>query len=127
MSVLPLTGWTMLGGATIQLVTGLAVGESLAAVRPTTPALVAFGSLVVFASAVGFVVYFHLLDELGPLQVSTTRYLTSVVAVGVSWALLDEPVRATVVVGFVVILLGFVLLENRELAAELAKYRGASR
>lgn len=127
MSVLPLTGWTMLVGATIQLVAGVAVGESLAAVRPTTPALVAFGYLVVFASAVGFVVYFHLLDELGPLQVSTTRYLTPVVAVGVSWALLDEPVRATVVVGFVVILLGFVLLENRELAAELAKYRGAAR
>ena len=76
---------------------------------------------------IGFVVYFTLLDRFGPLEVNLVTYLNPVVAVIVGWLLLGEPVLPSALVGFGVILFGFVLLREKELAAELATFRGAGR
>lgn len=50
-----------------------------------------------------------------------------VAAVTAGWVLLDQPVAADSLVGFLVIVAGFALLKERELAAELAHLRGATR
>lgn len=127
MSVVALTGWAMAVGATVQLGFALALGESLAAVRPTLSALVALVYLAVVGGAVGFVVYFTLLERLGPLEINLIAYLVPIVTVAIGWAFLDEPVVPAMVAGFLVVLVGFGLLTDREIAAELARLRGAGR
>lgn len=127
MSVVALTGWAMAVGATVQLGFALALGESLDAVRPTASALVALVYLAVVGGAVGFVVYFTLLERLGPLEINLIAYLVPIVTVAIGWAFLDEPVVPAMVAGFLVVLVGFGLLTDREIAAELARLRGAGR
>ena len=127
MPTVALTGWAMALGAGIQVALSAAVGESVAAVRVAPAAVLAVGYLAVLASGVGFVVYFDLLSRFGPLEVNLVSYLVPVVSVGVGWWFLNESVSATTLVGFGVVAAGFVLLKEKELAAELARYRGAAR
>ncbi|WP_224448142.1 DMT family transporter [Haloprofundus salilacus] len=115
MSVVALTGWAMIPGALIQLAFSAALGESLAAVRPTATAALLLLYLAVFASGVGFAVYFYLLERLGPLQVNLISYLIPVVAVTVGWLFLDEPITALTLAGFAVIVVGFALLRADDL------------
>ncbi|MFC4552521.1 MULTISPECIES: DMT family transporter [Halorussus] len=127
MSVVGLTGWAMLVGAAIQYGASVAAGESTAGVRVTLLGALAVAYLAVLASGVGFVIYFGLLERFGPLEVNLVSYVVPVVSVALGWAFLDEPVTATTLVGFGVIVAGFLLLKEKDLAAELAKYRGAGR
>lgn len=127
MAVVALTGWAMAVGATVQLGFALVLGESLAAVRPTASALVALLYLAVVGGAVGFVIYFTLLERLGALEINLIAYLVPIVTLAIGWAVLDEPVVPTTVAGFLVVLVGFALLTDREIAAELARFRGAGR
>ncbi|WP_224270484.1 DMT family transporter [Haloprofundus salinisoli] len=127
MSVVALTGWAMLPGALILVAFSLALGESLAAVRPTVTAFLLLLYLAVFASGVGFAVYFHLLETLGPLQVNLVSYLIPVVAVTVGWLFLDEPITALTLVGFAVIVAGFALLRGDDLAPMLRRGFGKFR
>lgn len=127
MPTVALTGWAMLLGAAVQLAFSAALGESLASVRLLPTALLALAYLSVLAGGVGFVVYFELLDRFGALEVNLVTYLNPIVAVFVGWAFLGEPLVASALVGLLVVFAGFVLLTERELAAELARYRGAAR
>ncbi len=122
-----LVGWSMAVGSGV-LATGATVrGEALApgAVTPVAAAVVAY--LGVVAGAGGFLLYFGLIDAVGPLSANLVTYLVPVVSLSIGWAALDEPVRPAALVGFLVIVAGFVLLSDRALAAELARYRGAGR
>lgn len=127
MSVVALTGWAMAVGATVQLGFALALGESLAAVQPTLSALAALLYLAVVGGAVGFVIYFTLLERLGALEINLIAYLVPIVTLAIGWAVLGEPIAPTTVAGFLVVLVGFALLTDREIAAELARFRGAGR
>ncbi|WP_232701823.1 DMT family transporter [Halobacterium wangiae] len=127
MSIVAMTGWAMLLGSAIQYGFSLVLGESLADVALPVPALLILGYLSVFASGIGFVVYFTLLEQFGPLEINLVSYLMPVVAVVTGWLLLEESIAATTLVGFLVVVAGFVLLKERELIAELAKFRGATR
>jgi probable blue pigment (indigoidine) exporter len=127
MAVVALTGWAMAVGATVQLGFALALGESLAAVRPTPSALAALLYLAVVGGAVGFVIYFTLLERLGALEINLIAYLVPIVTLAIGWAVLGEPIVPTTLVGFLVVLVGFALLTDREIAAELARFRGAGR
>lgn len=122
-----LTGWGMVVGGAVNAAGAVAVGESVAAVRPTLLAAAAVAYLGVVAGGVGFVAYLTLLDRVGPLKANLTTYLTPVVAVVVGWAALGETVQPATVVGFLVIVAGFALLERREVVAELAGIRGVFR
>ncbi|WP_227374319.1 DMT family transporter [Haladaptatus halobius] len=127
LAVPALTGWSMLVGASIQLVIGVALGESPAAVEfePAAAATVIY--LGVFAGAVAFLGYFTLLDRSGALEANLVTYVNPVVALVIGHVLLREPVSVTALVGFLVILVGFALLKNKELVATLSEYRGPGR
>lgn len=127
MSIVAMTGWAMLIGAIIQYGFSLAIGESITMVQFTLSTLLILGYLAVFASGIGFVVYFTLLERFGPLEINLVSYLIPVVAILAGWALLNEPITTNSFVGFLVIVAGFALLKERELVAELAKFRGAAR
>ncbi|MEF8826799.1 MAG: EamA family transporter [Halapricum sp.] len=116
--------WSMVGGALLMHLLALALpGESLATVSWTPRAFVSLGYLSLVASAVGFLLYFDLLDRLGPVEINLVSYLAPVVAAVVGFAFLGEVIDAATGVGFLFILSGFVLLKRRALATELDRRR----
>ena len=122
-----LEAWSMVGGALLMHLLALALpGESLAAIAWTPQAVVALGYLSIVASAVGFLVYFDLLEKLGPVEINLVSYLAPVVAAIVGFAFLGEVIDAATGVGFLLIFGGFALLKRRELAREVERWRRAT-
>ncbi|GAB3689398.1 EamA family transporter [Salinarchaeum chitinilyticum] len=116
--------WAMVVGAAIMHAGSLAMpGESIADVSLTAEALLAIGYLSLVASAAGFMLYFALLDRLGPIEVNLVSYVAPIVAAVVGWLLLGETVDAVAIVGFGTIAVGFALVKRRAIAAELAALR----
>ena len=120
-------GWAMLLGAGLLHVVGTARGESLAAVEWTVPAVVSLVYLTFVSGVVAFVLYFHLLDAIGPTELNLIGYLEPVVATLMSWVLLGTLVGPSTMVGFAAIFLGFALLKRDRLldAALAARTRAA--
>ncbi|WP_254537499.1 DMT family transporter [Halomarina litorea] len=111
--------WAMLLGAGMLHVAGTARGETFAAVEWTVPTIVSLVYLTFVSGVVAFMLYFHLLDEIGPTELNLIGYLEPVVATLMSWLLLGELVESSTVVGFAAIFLGFALLK-RELLLDVA-------
>ena len=105
--------WTMLLGAAALIGWSGLRGESLAAVEWTAPAIASLAYLTVFSGAVAFLLYFDLLDALGPAELNLVGYLEPVVATLMSWLLLGRVVDAATVAGFGAIVAGFVVVKRR--------------
>nr|WP_267902909.1 EamA family transporter [Halomarina oriensis] len=116
--------WSMLGGALLMHAVSFALGEPVASVELTTGALLALGYLSVVASALGFLVYFDLLDRLGPVEINLVSYVAPVFAAAAGYLFLSETIDGTTVVGFLVIVVGFVLLKRDAIRAEVRSVRG---
>jgi drug/metabolite transporter (DMT)-like permease len=86
--------------------------ETLADAELTTGAIVAVVYLAVLASAVGYVIYFDLLDRIGAIEINLVSYATPVSAAVAGWVVLNEALDPLTVVGFAVIFGGFVLLKR---------------
>jgi probable blue pigment (indigoidine) exporter len=112
--------WAMLGGAGLMHAASLGLGESFGAIRWTTHALVALGYLALAASAAGFLVYFLLLDRLGPIEINLVSYAAPVFAALGGVVLLGETLDAATVGGFLVIVTGFAVLKREALWREFA-------
>lgn len=115
--------WSMLVGALVMHGASLGLAESASDVRLTAEAVGSLAYLVVVASALGFLVYFDLLDRLGPIEINLISYATPVVAAVTGLLLLDETPTAYTAVGFVLILSGFVLLKRDAVRRELLRLR----
>jgi len=121
--VVTMQAWSMLVGALLLHVASPAVGESVAAVTWSAGAFAALGYLAIAASAVGFLLYFALLDRLGPVEINLVSYVVPVFAALVGWLLLGEGVDAGMAVGFLLIVASFAVIKRRALARELEKVR----
>jgi drug/metabolite transporter (DMT)-like permease len=123
--------YAMVGGALLMHAVSLAIGESPAvAMRALTGpgslgAIAALGYLSLVASAAGFLIYFDLLDRLGPIEINLVSYVAPVFAAAAGFAVLGEVVDLLTGVGFLVILVGFALVKRREIRRELPVLRGA--
>ena len=115
--------WAMVGGALIMHGISLGLGESVADVAWTVEAVAALGYLSVVASALGFLVYFDLLDRLGPIQINLVSYVAPISAALAGWVVLAEVPTINTGVGFVVICTGFVLVKRRAIRSELPRIR----
>ncbi|WP_255148769.1 DMT family transporter [Halorarius halobius] len=115
-----LEAWAMLTGAGMMHAGSAAVGESVAAASFTPTALAALAYLALAASAGGFLVYFDLLERLGPIEINLVSYVAPVFAAVTGFLLLGEVVDLYAVAGFLVILVGFGLLKRDAIRAELA-------
>ena len=115
--------WSMVGGALIMHVVSFGLGESLADVVWTVESLAALAYLSVVASALGFLIYFDLLERLGAIEINLVSYVAPVFAALAGWAVLDEVPTTYTVVGFLVIFVGFLLLKRRAIRAELPRLR----
>ncbi|PSQ30897.1 EamA family transporter [Halobacteriales archaeon SW_6_65_46] len=114
-----LEAWAMVIGAVLLHVGSLAVGESPADVTVTPHAIGALLFLALVASAVGFLIYFDLLARLGPIEINLVSYAAPIVTALVGFLFLREVIDAQTVLGFTVILAGFLLIKRRAVAATL--------
>ncbi|WP_164974781.1 DMT family transporter [Halegenticoccus tardaugens] len=104
------TAWSMALAAPAMHAASLLAGESFAAVRLTETALVAMVYIGVFSTAIAYALYFELIDDVGPARASLVQYVIPIFAVLGGWALLGERLPPEAAVGFLLVFLGFVLL-----------------
>ncbi len=92
--------------------------ESVSAVSVTVEAVAAVIYLAVFASAVGYFIYFDLLSELGAIEINLVSYTVPVFAALSGWIVLAETLTVSAVVGFLLIFAGFVVVKRKTIRAE---------
>ena len=118
--------WSMVLGALVMHAVSVArPSESLAAVEWAPEALWALAYLAIAASALGFLIYFDLLERLGPIEINLVSYVAPVFAALSGWWFLDEGIDLATVAGFLVIFAGFCLVKRETLARELPRLRAA--
>lgn len=116
-----LVAWSTALGAL--LLHALSVGlpsESIGDVTVTPTAILTVGYLAVFASAVGYVVYFDLLDRVGAIEINLVSYTVPVFAALSGWLVLGESLSITAIAGFAVVFGGFLLVKQRAIRERVA-------
>ena len=114
--------WMMVVGAPLlHLVEVVLPTPGFEAIAWTTPALLGLAYLALIAGAGGYLLYFVLLDRIGPVEVNLIGYAAPVFAAIGGWVVLGEAIALRTVLGFVVITAGFVLVKHEALAAELGR------
>ncbi|GAB6861874.1 DMT family transporter [Haloplanus litoreus] len=119
--------WSMVGGALLMHAVSVALGESVADVTLTPRAILALAYLSLAASALGFLIYFDLLDRLGAIEINLVSYVAPVFAALAGWLFLDEGLSVATTLGFALIFLGFLLVKRRTIRGELPRLRAAIR
>jgi drug/metabolite transporter (DMT)-like permease len=124
MDSVALTAWAMAVGALLLHGVSLAAGESPGSVLHVGPATVA--SLLVVAipsTAVAYTIYFGLIGRVGPVRANLIAYAVPVFAALFGWLTLGATVSPWTVVGFLVVVAGFALVERDTLREEFARAR----
>ncbi len=117
-----MTAWSFAFGAVMLHL--LSVGmptESVSSAELTPTGVISVLYLAVFASAVGYFVYFRLLDRLGAIEINLVSYAAPVFAAIFGWLLLGETIDLLTVVGFLLIFSGFLLIKREAVAAEFGR------
>ncbi|WP_240729906.1 DMT family transporter [Halalkalirubrum salinum] len=118
MALAPSQAWMMLIGAAMLHGLSLGFGEpQFRAIAWTPVAVVSLAYLAIVASAIGFVIYFDLLDRIGAIEASLVNYAVPIVAAVVGWLLLGESITPATVLGFALIITGFVLVKSGRIFA----------
>jgi len=107
----PTQAWMMGVGAVVLHAVSALIGESVASATWTPTVVAGLLYLAVIAGAGGLMIYFDLLERLGPNETSLVNYVTPAVAAVVGWVALGETITATTVAGFGVIVCGFAVLK----------------
>ncbi len=119
--------WSMLGGAGLMHVVSVGLGESLSAVTWSGTALWSLAYLSLGASAAGFLIYFDLLERLGPVEINLVSYVAPLFAALTGFLFLEEVVDAWTALGFCCIFAGFLLIKRQALRREIPRLRAAIR
>ncbi|MFB6122910.1 MAG: DMT family transporter [Haloferacaceae archaeon] len=121
LSGLSLQAWMLLAGAvSLHVAVVVLPGESLRSVAGVgTEALGWLLYLAVVPGALGFLLYFRLLDRLGPIQMGLVEYVIPPFAALFGWVVLGETLSETTVYGFLTILLAFLLVKGPALRRSL--------
>jgi probable blue pigment (indigoidine) exporter len=112
--------WSMILGALMLHGISLGLGEGFGAVDWNLDGLLALAYLSVVASALGFLIYFDLLDRLGPVEINLVSYAAPLWAALTGWLVLSESVTVATGVGFLVIFAGFWMIKREAIGQELA-------
>jgi probable blue pigment (indigoidine) exporter len=119
LGMLPMSAWGMLFGGCVTFVGGIGMGESVTAIEWTATSVLSLVYLSTVVAIVGYSLYFHLILKIGSHKANLLSYLDPVMAALVAWGLTGQMIAPLTAVGFVVIFLGFVVLEHRILRTEL--------
>ena len=109
-----------LGAVILHLISAGLPSESVSSVTVSIEALSAILYLAVFASAIGYFIYFDLLNRLGAIEINLVSYAAPVFAAVSGWLVLDETLDLLSIVGFFGIFGGFILLKRDAIREELS-------
>jgi drug/metabolite transporter (DMT)-like permease len=87
---------------------------------PPTEAIVSVLVLAVLCTAIAFLLFFALVNEVGPTRSTVITYINPAVAVALGAIFLDEPITKGILVGFVLVLLGSAIATRRSRARTVA-------
>lgn len=119
------TAWAVLVGAVVIHGLHLATGDG--SVRTVTiESIAALVYLSGPATVVAYNLFFSLLERHSAIEVTLVTYLVPIVATIAGRVLFAEPVTTSMIVGFLIIVVGFGLLKRRELRAELRRFASDS-
>ncbi len=122
MSMIPLQAWSMaVSAAILHSISYGPVGESSPQGAVTVDVIVPLVYLGVFASALAYVLYFALVETVGPNETSLVNYATPLVTAGAGWVFLGEHITPTTVIGFILIMSGFVVLKGHVVLESLMR------
>ncbi|WP_435074468.1 DMT family transporter [Halorubrum sp. HHNYT27] len=121
-SIETMEAWSMLLGALLMHLLSVGLGESVNAVSWTTEGILSLAYLSVAASGLGFLIYFDLLDRLGPIEINLVSYVAPIFAAVTGWLFLNEGITLNTVAGFLIICLGFVLVKRAAFRSALREY-----
>jgi drug/metabolite transporter (DMT)-like permease len=79
-------------------------------IPPSLKATAALITVAVTASSLAYVLYFKLVDEIGPTKALTTEFMVPVVAVIIGYLLLDETMTMNQLLGATIIITGCALV-----------------
>nr|WP_159763179.1 EamA family transporter [Halovenus carboxidivorans] len=116
--------WSMCLGALLMHGLSLRLGERLASAEWTAEGMIALGYLSLVASAAGFLIYFDLLDRLGPIEINLVSYAAPFAAAVTGVVFLAETPTAATAAGFALICCGFALIKREAIQEELQSVRG---
>jgi drug/metabolite transporter (DMT)-like permease len=116
--------WAMAVGAVLMHGVSVGLGEAWASVEWSLEAWAALLYLAVAASAVGFLIYFDLLERLGPIEINLVSYAVPPATAVTGFLLLDERLGPRGWTGFLLILLGFLLVKRKAIRRELRGLTG---
>jgi len=117
---------TALGAVMLHIVSAGLPAESVTAVSVSTGAIGAVFYLAVFASAIGYVIYFELLERLGAIEINLVSYAAPIFAGLSGWLVLGETLDTLSVAGYLLIFGGFVLVKRDALRAEVSSWLDSS-
>lgn len=121
MSSAAMTGWSMvLGAVLLHAGSGLAA-EPHAGLVVSEEAVGAMLYLGIVSSAFAYGVYFDLLARRSAIELSLIMYVVPVVAAVMGWLAFAERLATTTVIGFLVVVVGFLLVKEEAFRAELAQ------
>ena len=115
----------LVGAITLHVASPLA-GETLSAVHLTPASLGSLLYLSVVASALGFLLYFDLHSRVGSIEINLVSYVAPAFAAGAGWLLLGEAVDVGTAGGFLLVVVGFLLVKRELLADALGRVRARS-
>lgn len=105
-----LSGVPGIGSAALALAAAallyLPIGLATQDTTPSTRSTVALVLLGLVCTALAFVVFFRLINEVGPTRATLFTYVNPVVALTLGAVVLDEPMSTGLLVGFPVVLVG---------------------
>lgn len=114
--------WMMITGAlSLHLAAVVLPFPGFEAIEWTTPALAGLAYLALVAGAFGYLLYFELLDRIGAIEINLIGYAAPVFAAIGGRVFLSEPIAVRTAFGFVVILVGFLLIKRRAIRDGVAR------
>lgn len=119
MSSIAQTAWSALCGAILLHALSFLAGEPWATSVTWTGAL-SLAYVTVVSTVLAYGLYISLLARHPAIELNLVMYLLPVIAASAGWLLFGERITTSMVGGFLVIVLGFVLMKRRPLRAELA-------
>ena len=102
----PSMGVIALSLVVVSVIYAPVAAASLPDEAPTVNAILAIVGLAVVCTGLAFVVFFRLIDEIGPARATLITFANPVVAVALGAVFLDEAITVAAVIGFVLVLTG---------------------
>jgi len=117
------TAWATLLGAMMTHLLSPAMGESFTDVYLNPESIAAILFLGVMSAAIGRMLFYWLLAQRTAIEISLSSYIAPVITAAVGWSAFGDPISVSMVVGFLVVIFGFGLMERDAIRREFGRIR----